>query len=334
MKSNPNHLDRKFLYNIMLAGMILLTCFGMGGLPIARVQATFSSTWYVAPSGDDTNSCLLAISPCKTIQAAINKAVSGDSVEVAAGTYMENLLMKNGINISGAEMYSTIVDADGVNKAFYALPHVNANIQMMAFTNSGIGYSGDDGNAGVVLNEANVTLTNCRSFKNPKYGILTIDGTNTITYNLIDHNLEYGIFISTDSTVVVQNNTIGSSTSDGLYIYPEAGISVTFLNNIIASNGGYGIDGEGTVSTIGVDYNDIWDNVVAIDPSITLGIGNLTLDPRFSTGGSNDYLPLASSPVINLEDPDVQYYDPVGIRNDMGAFAFNFSRIFLSLVTK
>jgi hypothetical protein len=361
MKSRLNKPIHKFLSGIVRVGMTLSLCFGISGLPTAGAQAPSSvflvgsipqqspgtiigpektpkepviiSTWYVAPTGDDTNDCLSTITPCETIQAAINKATSGDSVSVAAGTYLENLLVKDGVDVSGAGMFSTIVDAGGVGKPLYAPSGVSATIQKMGFTNSGTGYSGGIANAGVVL-YGNVTLTNCRSFSNPTEGIITYGGTTTISYNLIDHNLEYGIFISTDSTILVQNNTIASSTSDGIHVYPDAGISATVLNNIIASNGGYGISGNGTVSTIGVDYNDVWDNAGTISSSITVGTGNLTLDPRFRTWGSNDYLLLASSPVINMGDPDIQYYDPDGTRNDMGAFPFKFTRIFLPLVIK
>jgi parallel beta-helix repeat protein len=362
MRSKSNNPVGEFLNGILLMGMTFSFCSGISGLPAARAQAPSnvfpvglirqqspgalmdpektpkdlvpSSTWYVAPTGDDDNDCLSTISPCETIQAAINKAISGDSVSVAAGTYHENLFAKDGVNLSGAGMFATIVDAGGVGKALFAQAGVDATIQKMAFTNSGTGSLDGVSNAGVVLYNGNVTLTRCRSFSNPVDGITMFGGINTISYNLIDQNLVSGIFISSGSNVVVQNNTIVSSTYDGVTIFHDAGISVTVLNNIIASNGGYGISGDGTVSTIGVNYNDVWGNGATIDPSITVGTGNLYLNPRFRTVGPNDYFLMAISPVINMGDPDIQYYDPDGTRNDMGAFPFHFTRIFLPLVKR
>src|SRR5579862_7607482 len=46
------------------------------------------SSWYVSPSGLDTNPGTLA-KPFKTIQAAANIAVAGDKVEIETGTYHE-----------------------------------------------------------------------------------------------------------------------------------------------------------------------------------------------------------------------------------------------------
>ena len=49
--------------------------------------ARAAGPWYVAPGGSDGNSCLSAGSPCATINGAIGKAASGDTIYVATGTY-------------------------------------------------------------------------------------------------------------------------------------------------------------------------------------------------------------------------------------------------------
>jgi uncharacterized repeat protein (TIGR01451 family) len=46
--------------------------------------------WYVAPGGNDGDTCLDASHPCATINEAISKASSGDTVYVAIGTYTGN----------------------------------------------------------------------------------------------------------------------------------------------------------------------------------------------------------------------------------------------------
>ena len=53
-------------------------------VPYASYAATL---WYVAPNGNDSNSCSSPSAPCATINGAMAKAASGDTINVAGGTY-------------------------------------------------------------------------------------------------------------------------------------------------------------------------------------------------------------------------------------------------------
>lgn len=53
----------------------------------ATMTALLGATWYVAATGNDSNSCSSVGSPCRTINAAIGKAANGDTIRIAAGTY-------------------------------------------------------------------------------------------------------------------------------------------------------------------------------------------------------------------------------------------------------
>jgi len=68
--------------------------------------ARAAGPWYVAPGGSDSNSCLTAGSPCATINGAIGKATSGDTIKVAVGTYTstagsEVVLIDKSLTLSG-----------------------------------------------------------------------------------------------------------------------------------------------------------------------------------------------------------------------------------------
>jgi hypothetical protein len=57
---------------------------------------------FVDPSGsDEANACLSAASPCGTIQAAIGAAEAGDTIEVAAGAYAEDIEVDKPLTIAG-----------------------------------------------------------------------------------------------------------------------------------------------------------------------------------------------------------------------------------------
>ena len=47
-----------------------------------------SNILYVAPSGDDMNTCSSA-APCRTVQHAVDIAASGDEIRVATGVYTD-----------------------------------------------------------------------------------------------------------------------------------------------------------------------------------------------------------------------------------------------------
>jgi len=73
------------------------------GLVIIGVQpAAAATTWYVnGTTGSDTNDCMSAATACKTIQAAVNKASSGNTIMVATGLYSESVNVDRGLLIDG-----------------------------------------------------------------------------------------------------------------------------------------------------------------------------------------------------------------------------------------
>jgi len=79
--------------------------------------ALAASTWYVnGANGSDSNNCMSASSACQTIGHAISLAGSGDSILVAADTYVENLTIGISLNVIGSGTNTTIIDGGGINR--------------------------------------------------------------------------------------------------------------------------------------------------------------------------------------------------------------------------
>lgn len=74
------------------------------------VGSVSAADLYVATTGDDAKNCLTPETACLTIQEAIDKAGDTDTVNVASGTYVENVLInKDGLHLVGDGSGSTII---------------------------------------------------------------------------------------------------------------------------------------------------------------------------------------------------------------------------------
>lgn len=67
--------------------------------------------WFVSTTGNDGNDCLSVGTACLTIQAAVTAASSGDTINVAAGTYdVSQIIINKGLTIQGAGASVTTID--------------------------------------------------------------------------------------------------------------------------------------------------------------------------------------------------------------------------------
>ncbi len=128
-----------------------------------------------------------------------------------------------------------------------------------------------------------------------------------ISNSLVSSN-ENGL--GTDLDMIVENCTIVDNTYIG--IGNGYGTS-TIKNSIVYGNSTQIVNDLGTVN---VSYSDIQDG--------WQGTGNIDEDPLFENPGLDDYTlkwtETEKSPCIDTGDPDPQYNDPDGTRNDMGAY--------------
>ncbi len=130
-----------------------------------------AGTYYIATTGDDLTGDGSLENPWLTVSNGVAHAVAGDSVRVAAGTYLlaTNIYVTNAITLSGANRTNTILQGQFpaiTNRGIY-LNHAGATVE--EFTVTGFGMtknvpSGIGAGGGVYL--ANGTLRACNITSN------------------------------------------------------------------------------------------------------------------------------------------------------------------------
>jgi len=271
----------------------------------------------------------------KTIQAAIDVAIDGDTISVQFGTYNENLVIDKKLRLLGEMSGSTIIDGTGKGNAVtivgakdvsierftiqsddkYAIYCPGQNQTSATFKNLIIKDSG----WGVVA-ESNCQLTILNSLFYNNRNSANTDGAGI----LVKNNSSYNI------TTEIRNNTI----DDNYHGIWSENSNVKIMNNIVTSN----IGGKGTVGDIGVyhsgsgqsdnTYNDVYGNASEYGGDATPGSGSLVLLPKFIWPSQRDYRLKTGatdySPCLDAGNPDYIYNDGIlstkTYRNDMGAY--------------
>ncbi len=220
--------------------------------------------------------------PYQNIQEGITAALSGDTVQVAAGTYYENITLQSGVIVQGAGASVTTIDGGGSGSVVYA-SNVDSAAKLDGFTITGSNY-------GVYnTNSSSPTITNNTITGNTTYGIRnTISSSPTISNNIHTASTTAGIRNYFFSSPTITNNPITGNTTYGIRNYSS---SPTVTNSILWDNGQEIYNSN---STPVVTYSDIEGGYT--------GTGNIDTDPQFVNPGAGDYHLQSGSPAIDAGD--------------------------------
>jgi parallel beta-helix repeat protein len=204
---------------LKLAALALLV-LGLGlGTPVGLAQRTIT----VCPQG-----CQYA-----KIQEAITAASEGDTIQVKAGTYQENLTIIKRLTLQG----------EGKDKV--TIQGTVTILSAKLVTLSGFTVKGGQG---VQIEDSTTIVLSDNAFvESTAEGLLARSSSITLRGNLISRNKSHGLLLVLGSRALITGNTITSNGGDGVTIRAS---QADLSDNIVRDNGGCGVraDADSTVT--------------------------------------------------------------------------------------
>ncbi|MGD9116922.1 MAG: right-handed parallel beta-helix repeat-containing protein [Dehalococcoidia bacterium] len=144
----------------------------------AAALANGGDTWYVDPTGTDdpSHGTGTGTDAFQTIGYALTQATSGDTINVAAGTYNENITLVNGVSIYGAGAGNSIIDGGGSGPVVFS-NGISTTTTFDGFTVT----NGSASNGGGMRNDnaSALTVSHCTFYDNNA----TDSGGGMLNYN-------------------------------------------------------------------------------------------------------------------------------------------------------
>ncbi|HIE26350.1 TPA: DUF1565 domain-containing protein [Candidatus Poribacteria bacterium] len=165
----------------------------------------------------------------KTIQAALNVAKKGDTITVAPGRYREELSLKDGVTLKGAGETSVL------NLTVKAL-----NVKGAAISDFLLKGGTKDSHFGIFCRNAEVTVKNM-TIAGFHHGISSEASKVTVKHNTINESFNVGIYITTDSEALIEENRVMDNEGAGMII-SSSDRKIVIVGNTLKRNDAAGIE--------------------------------------------------------------------------------------------
>ena len=282
-------------------GLTLILLGSIGGWPhrpsaaqAGRLRSVASTIRYVEPGGTDESDCSAPDKACGTVQFAVNRAVDGDEIRVAAGRYTDlntsllpgmqtithvarihqNVTIGGGYTpanwtVSDPLANPTILDAQGRGRVLYIDGDLDVTVEGLGITGGdaaglrGVPLGEEDAGGGVYATVNRITIGDCQVFSNAAgYG--------------------GGLYLGCDAATLSGNTVTSNTAQQGGGLYIDRGES-TFSENVVAANVanyGGGLFVSNSAATIG-------ENEIRSNQAITAGGGLLLWRSEYAVMAGN-----------------------------------------------
>ncbi|MGZ7119401.1 MAG: right-handed parallel beta-helix repeat-containing protein, partial [Methanobacterium sp.] len=232
------------------------------------------------------------IGPMKTISSAINALTTYGTINVAPGTYTENLNINTKLNLMGNDSKNTILKANNAQNAVVTINNSGSGSIIEGFNITG-------GASGVNLSRADNCTIQDNAINGNSIGVVVQGDNNSISFNNISNNVQ-GVYIGNNAQNDVIGNNITFSGSDGVYC--DAG-SDNFIEYNTISNGTRGITAKNSKNL------DIEENKIANNTQDGINFDNTTnstVKNNEITGKSQNGIKLQNSRNNNINYNSIQ----------------------------
>jgi hypothetical protein len=214
----------------LVTAIVLVLVSLVGTSSLAR-----AATWKVCPSGCDY----------VTIQAAIDAASSGDTIEIRAGTYTETVTITKDLSLIGQDDKVTSIDGNHAGKVVSVLIGVTALIRGVTIAGGSTTHDGGGiYNLGTLTLEHSTVMGNSANFGG---GIFNGIGSDlTIRNSTISDNVSgfMGGGIITEGTLTMENSDIvGNAALFGGGILNGDNGRLTLSNSSLSDNIAHSVGG-------------------------------------------------------------------------------------------
>ena len=213
----------------------------MGGYPYLKTYN--GPVWFVdAVNGSNFGSSGSSVNAFAAITPAIKFASSGDSINVAAGTYVENLDFEGkNLKLVGADVTTTIIDGDSSGSVI-RMVNISNTPSVKNFTIQN-GLTASNG-GGIYCSNSSPILQNLKILNNSAAGgggLMLYDFSSPRIHNVIfkGNNASSNgsaLYCWAGASPIVRNSTFEGNIADGSVIYSEDRSDPKFINVTIASN--------------------------------------------------------------------------------------------------